>query len=51
MAALNLAIVGARLNFTFILPSININTDYNGDLTVLHLVPLYGDGKAKYDSR
>ncbi|XP_044267606.1 uncharacterized protein LOC123013246 [Tribolium madens] len=43
---LNLAVVGMRLNFTFVLPSINLYTDYWGDLTVANLVPFYGSGKA-----
>jgi hypothetical protein len=44
---LNLAAIGMILNFTFVLPSINLNTDYWGDLLVADLIPLYGDGKAK----
>ncbi|CAH1369436.1 unnamed protein product [Tenebrio molitor] len=43
---LNLAPIGMILNFTFVLPSINLNTDYWGDLLVADLIPLYGDGKA-----
>ena len=45
--ALSFTLVGMRLNFTFVLPSLNINTDYWGDLVLLDLVPIYGDGKAK----
>ncbi|KAJ3644028.1 hypothetical protein Zmor_026704 [Zophobas morio] len=44
--ALSFTLVGMRLNFTFVLPSLNINTDYWGDLVLLDLVPIYGDGKA-----
>ncbi|KYB27500.1 hypothetical protein TcasGA2_TC031133 [Tribolium castaneum] len=43
---LHLAVVGMQLNFTFVLPSINLFTDYKGDLLVANLVPFYGAGKA-----
>lgn len=44
---LKLELVGMKLNFTFVLPTINLNSDYWGDLLFGELIPLYGDGRAK----
>ncbi|RZC39873.1 uncharacterized protein BDFB_009073, partial [Asbolus verrucosus] len=43
---LNLAMIGMRLNFTFVFPLINVNTDYWADVLLAELIPVYGNGRA-----